>query len=102
MDQPTTYIDTVSTNTIHTDSLMLTLVQKVWFQLQDCEVTAVYPLRTAYSTLISTAATCEQASPRLHKMTQCLDQVSLLPLQITLPLTQPYMCSELISWFHLL
>lgn len=82
MDQPATDIDTVSTNTIHTESLMLTLVQKVWFQLQDCEVTAVYPLRTAYSTLNSTAATCEQASPRLHKMTQYLDQASLLPLQL--------------------
>lgn len=44
-----------------TKKVVFTCLQKVWFQLHDWEVTAVYPFRTAYSTLNSTAVTCECA-----------------------------------------
>jgi len=50
---------------------MLAFMQKIFFHLQEYEITAIYVstsdsvLRTAYSTLNSTATTREQESPRL-------------------------------------
>ena len=45
-----------------------TLLQKVSFHLQTCDVTLVWPNLTAHSTLNIIAATCEQPSPNLQNV----------------------------------